>query len=129
MDMFIVGFFSWWYGAGWLRQIGAVGERFAATYDYFSIDLLAKTLFAPFRQISAGKVGGPIAVQMHAFFDRLISRFIGAIVRLIVIFVGVFALILEAAFGIFRTVGWLLVPAIPFAGLVLALLGWMPWQS
>lgn len=129
MDMLIVGLISWWYGTGWRRQISFVSERMAVTYDYFSIDILARTLFSPFRQISAGRVSGPIGVQMRAFFDRLISRVVGAVVRLIMIFVGVLALLLEVVAGILRVSSWLVVPATPIIGLILALISWVPWQS
>ena len=79
--MIIVWALSWWYGAGWKARLFAIREKLAASYDYFSIDLLAKTMFSPFRQISAGRVSGPIGAQIRAFFDRLISRIIGSIVR------------------------------------------------
>ena len=58
-----------------------VWGKLVSVFDYFSIDLLVRTWFAPFRQISAGAVDGPIGVQIRAFFDRLISRTIGGIVR------------------------------------------------
>lgn len=79
--MFIVGLLSWWYGAGWVAEAKRVRERIASTADYFSIDLLVKTLFSPFRQISAGKVNGPLGVKWRAFVDRLISRCIGALIE------------------------------------------------
>ncbi|MET0979649.1 MAG: hypothetical protein ABWX90_00140, partial [Candidatus Saccharimonadales bacterium] len=60
--MFVIGTLSWWYGAGWRQRLAMLRERLANTIDYFSIDLLARTLFSPFRQISAGKVNGPIGV-------------------------------------------------------------------
>ena len=52
--MFIVGLLGWWYGAGWRERARMIIERLAKAYDFFSLDLLIKTLFAPFRQISAG---------------------------------------------------------------------------
>ena len=98
--MFIVGLFSWWYGAGWLQRVQVVKERLSGLYDYFSIDLLIKTLFSPFRQISAGSVRGPIGVQIRAFFDQLISRTIGMIVRSLVIVSGSVTLVVSALLGL-----------------------------
>lgn len=72
--MQLVALLSWWYGSGVLRMFRTVQMKFASLLDYFSIDLLARTLFAPFRQISAGGVSGPIGLQIRAFFDQLISR-------------------------------------------------------
>lgn len=125
--MFIVGLLSWWYGAGWRRCVMSVGDRLLNAYDYFSIDLLIKTLFSPFRQISAGQVNGPIEVQFRAILDKLISRVIGAIMRTIVIVVGSAALLVSALLGLIRIILWPLVPLLPIAAAVLAMSGWVPW--
>lgn len=102
-------------------------ERLAATADFFSIGLLLRTLFSPFRQISAGRVRGPLGVQLHAFFDRLISRLIGAMVRTAMVFTGGLALGFYAVIGVITAVGWLLLPLVPVIGIVLASGGRMPW--
>lgn len=125
--MFIVGLLGWWYGPGWRRCMERITERLAATADFFSVGLLLRTLFAPFRQISAGRVNGPLGVQLHAFFDRLISRLIGAMVRSAMIIVGGLALVMQSLTGGILLVGWPLVPVVPLIGVVLALGGWMPW--
>ncbi|MET0980150.1 MAG: hypothetical protein ABWX90_02760, partial [Candidatus Saccharimonadales bacterium] len=109
-------------------RLAMLRERLANTIDYFSIDLLARTLFSPFRQISAGKVNGPIGVIIHAFLDRLISRMIGAMVRSTMIIVGVMAIILHSVIGIISLTVWALIPLFPLIGLVLFGLGWVPWS-
>lgn len=126
--MFIVGILQWWYGQGWRLRLVLLRERLASTMDYFSIGLLAKTMFAPFRQISAGKVRGPLGVQMRAFFDRLISRAIGAMVRFTVMIIGLVAIMLHAVIGSVFVLLWAFVPLLPIAGLMLFLMGWMPWN-
>lgn len=126
--MFIVGFFSWWYGAGWVRCISAVRGGLASIYDYFSLDLLLRTLFSPFRQISAGGVRGPIGVQLRAMLDNLISRVIGAVVRTIVIIVGTITLLISCFLGLLRIVVWPLIPVLPVVFVIFAISGWMPWQ-
>ncbi len=124
--MFIVGLFSWWYGAGWKAQIKRVEERLASVIDYFSISLLIKTLFAPFRQISAGRVSGSIGVQWQAFVDRLVSRCIGAIVRSFMIVFGLVTLGITSVFGLVTIICWALIPLLPLVGLVLMTIGWVP---
>ena len=126
--MFIVGILSWWYGAGWRQRLVMLKERLATTLDYFSIDLLAKTLFAPFRQISAGKVNGPLGVKMHAFFDRLISRAIGAMVRSTTIVIGVGAIFVHSVIGVITLIVWAFVPILPIIGIILFASGWTPWS-
>lgn len=124
--MLIVGLLGWWYTAGWKRMIHARLEGLSLTADYFSIGLLAKTLFAPFRQISAGGVRGPIGVQIRAFFDKLISRCIGAIVRTIMIVLGVLAIALQMLFSLVGIIMWAFIPLLPFIGAIVAFLGWIP---
>lgn len=122
-----MGLLGWWYGAGWKGRARAVRERLAATMDYFSIALLLRTLFSPFRQISAGKVTGPIALQMRALFDNLLSRVIGAIVRSMMIGVGLVAIALTLIVGAMLLVVWAFVPLLPLVGLTLMMIGWLPW--
>lgn len=124
--MFLVGILSWWYGDGWRQRVGLIRERLARTLDFFSISLLLRTLFSPFRQISAGKTAGPIGVQMRAFFDKLTSRLIGAAVRFFMIAAGVVIILLHASWGLVVLVGWALVPLLPVAGILAFSIGWAP---
>lgn len=98
-----------------------------ATVDFFSIDLLIGTLFAPFRQISAGQVRGPLGVQLHAFFDRLVSRLIGAMVRSFLIIAGSIVLVCTLIIGAALLIGWALLPLMPIVGVVLSTMRWLPW--
>ena len=119
--MFIVGVISWWYSVGWKRAAVDVWESIERLYDTFSLGLLLKTLFAPWRQISAGKVRGPIGVQLRAFFDRLVSRIIGGFIRIITLLIGVAALCLMLLIGLLRLAIWPLVPAMPAVMVVAAI--------
>lgn len=101
-----------------------VSQRLNRMFDYFSVDILVKTLFSPFRQISAGRVNGPLGIQLRAFVDRLISRLIGAMIRTAVLVFGVITIILTALFGLFELVLWAVLPILPFIGIVLAVSGW-----
>lgn len=124
--MFIVGLLGWWYGAGWRERIRIIGERLARAFDFFSLDLLLKTLFSPFRQISAGEVRGGLSVQFRAFLDQLISRCIGAVVRIIMLIVGTVWTIVLAMVGLIEGVVWLFVPLLPIIGAILFAIGWVP---
>lgn len=125
--MFIVGLLGWWYGAGWRAVAGRTSERIMAMVDFFSIDLLLVTLFAPFRQISAGQVRGPLSVQLRAFGDRLVSRLIGAMVRSFLIIAGSVALAVTVGVGLIMMVGWALFPLLPVAGVVMSVAGLRLW--
>lgn len=127
--MFLVGILTWWYGDGWRERAGMIGVRIARANDYFSVGTLLATLFSPFRQISAGSVGGSIATQFRGLIDKLISRIIGAIIRTFMIIFGLLVILLQAIFGAIVLVFWLFVPLFPVIGLVMAVIGWVPlWR-
>lgn len=127
--MFLVGILGWWYGDGWHKRAGIIGRRIVRTNDYFSVGLLLVTLFAPFRQISAGSVEGSLAIQLRAFFDHLISRMIGAIVRTFMIVFGLVVMVLQLMLGAVVLSVWVLIPLFPVFGLLLFVIGWVPlWQ-
>jgi len=124
--MFLVGILTWWYGDGWRKRAMMVGARISHTGDYFSIGLLLSTLFSPFRQISAGSVDGPFGAQIRALLDKLISRFIGAVVRIFMVFFGIVTICLQAIFGGIELVFWAIIPIFPVAGLIMMVIGWTP---
>lgn len=123
-SMFVVGLLGWWYQSGWRDRRIMIKERLARARDYFSIDLLVRTWFAPFRQISADRVQGPVNVQIRAWFDRLISRIIGGIVRTIIMLIGIVWLVLQSLAGLIELLFWLLLPAFPVIGAIIMSLGW-----
>ena len=104
-------------------QIGEVLERLARVNDRYSITLLLSTLFSPFRQISAGSVRGPLGVQLRAWADRLLSRFIGAGIRSVLILIGVVAACFEVIFGFLRFALWPLLPLLPLIGIGWSIVG------
>lgn len=128
-DMFLVGIIRWWYGQGWSQRLQIIKKRIIRTSDFFSIGLLAETIFSPYKQISAGAVRGSFGVEIRSFFDRTLSRIIGAIMRLFVIFAGLIVIIVQSLIGIVVLVGWAFVPIMPITGLLIWSVGWVPlWQ-
>lgn len=125
--MFVVGILSWWYGAGWRQRFTMLKERLSNTMDYFSIDLLARTLFSPFRQISAGAVNGPLNVKLQAFFDKLVSRLIGSMVRSTMIVIGALTITMHSIIGVSMLIVWAIAPLLPVIGIILFFTGWVPW--
>lgn len=120
---------TWWYGTGWRDQAELCGSRLSRVSDRFSVGLLLRSLFSPFRQISAeDATGRSIDVQVRAWLDNLISRCIGAMVRSAIILVGVLWLSVEAVVAVSRLILWPLLPVLPLIGFVLMTSGWIPWQ-
>ena len=121
-----MAFFSWWYGEGWRRQVSRVSDRMMGLIDTFSIDLLLRTWFSPFRQISSGSVQGPIGVQIRAMIDKIISRCIGAMIRTVMIGIGILSIMVVGVFSVMELLVWPLLPFGPVLGLVVAAIGWVP---
>lgn len=125
--MFIVGFLGWWYGAGWRMRMQNIGARLARVFDFFSVDLLVKTWFSPFRQIGTEQSAKGLAEQLRAFSDRLVSRAIGGVVRTFTIGAGLIVLLLTLILCVVEVVIWLFVPLFPLVGGILFAIGWVPY--
>ncbi len=124
-----LGLLTWWYGAGWKKVSQILVEKLIISEDFFSIDLLLRSLFAPFKQISASSgSGGNLQVKLQAWFDKQFSRVVGAIVRIVLIVTGTVWLLIQVVIDIILLAFWPLLPFVPIIGLVLAVSGWVPWQ-
>jgi hypothetical protein len=128
--MFIVGMLTWWYTTGWKKIVVIFGEKLSATEDYFSIDILLGSLFAPYKQISASGSGrGTLQDKMREWGDRQFSRFFGAIIRLLLIIVGLIWLSVQAVLYLLCLVIWPVFPLMPLVGLVLMMVIGIPWVN
>lgn len=120
--MLMVGLIEWWYSRGWRIFIGKLVDQLRNAADFFSIRLLVGNMFSPFRQISVGESTSPaLSAQISAFFDRLLSRLIGATVRLILLLAGTLVIILQALVGVLVVVLWPFVPVLIIICVSLAL--------
>lgn len=119
----LASFISWWYGSGWKDGAQNSLGRLRRTADLFSFGLILPTLFAPFRQISAGGVRGPLGDQFRVFLDRTVSRFVGFVVRIVMLIVGCLALIVLSLGCALWLIAWPLIPLTPVALVILAIGG------
>lgn len=125
--MLAISLISWWYGLGFKKRIDDLTDSFRRTLDYFSIGLLIKTLFAPFRQISASKASGAaIDIRFRMFLDRLISRIVGSFMRTIVVLIGIVVIVIKFLISLVVIVFHLLLPVLPIVGIVMMIIGWIP---
>jgi len=90
--------------------------------NYFSIHLLLKTFFFPWRKYkwSYGK-GFDIKKYFEAFFSNLILRTLGATIRSFLIIVGLLVEIFIIFAGIVIFFSWLILPILLIAGLIFGL--------
>lgn len=128
--MFIVGMLTWWYTAGWKRVTTIFLEKLAVTEDYFSIDILLGSLFAPYKQISASSGGrGTFQDKLRDWGDKQFSRVFGAIIRLLLIIVGTAWLLLQSVLYIVCLTLWPFAPIAPLVGVILMIVVGTPWNS
>jgi hypothetical protein len=87
--------------------------------NYFSLPVLLKSLFAPWRRYrwNYPKVLD-IAEFMSTVVSNFFSRLIGALVRIVLIIVGIIFQILVIFSGLIIFLFWLLVPFIIITGLL-----------
>lgn len=112
-------FFVWWYGLGWTQLIRKVWGNVLGVLRFFSVGQLLSSLFAPFRQISAGRTQGSIQQKMQAWGDLLFSRIIGAVVRLMLVFIGLLVALAVGIFGVVAIILWPFLPLAPLIGVFL----------
>jgi len=102
---------------------GVWNNYFIFATNLFSVPLLLKTLFSPWRRY---KWQYPKGFDIGEFFSTLISnffsRFLGAMMRIVLIAVGILFQIFVAIIGLIIFLGWLLIPFIVILGFLLILL-------
>jgi hypothetical protein len=121
--MLILGLISWWYLDGFKLFFLKLWAKLGDTADLFSIGSLLKTLFAPYRQISANASGVSIDDKFFAFIDRMVSRLVGGVARLGIITVGIIVLLIQLVGSIFSLMLWPLMPLAPILFVTLFVLG------
>lgn len=115
--------FQWWYTRGWQLYLQHFVDQLKNAVDFFSVGLLVRHLFAPFRQISAGDVvSSDLNTKLSAFADRLFSRLIGTVVRLVLLVVGTIVIILRTLLGALIALVWPLAPLLVIVCLFCALI-------
>lgn len=117
--MFVADMLSWWYSRGWGVFVEGFKTRLRDSADFFSFGQLFRTLFKPYRQISANSNERGLS----AFFDKLISRVVGFFTRLFIILFGGVVMLLEFIFGGAMIVAWPFLPMLIVVGMVMTVTG------
>lgn len=102
-----------------------VEQRISNVLNFFSVGLLLRTLFDPFRQIAAGQDYGPsLDAHMKAWADRTFSRAVGFVMRSIFIVLGITATVFTMLIGIVELLLWPCIPILPLLGVIGFVMGW-----
>lgn len=121
--MLITGLISWWYIDGYKLFASRLWTKLGDTIDLFSIGSLLKTLFAPYRQISANAGGTSIDDKFMGLIDRLVSRLVGGVARIGIVLMGIVVILIQAVGSILSLVVWPLLPLAPIAFIMLTITG------
>ena len=112
-------FIRWWFVSTPKAIFQGTIRVMANTFNYFSVLLLLKTLFSPWKRdiISLEHLG--LGQKVQVMVMNLVSRLIGAVVRFMTVIVGIVAVILELIIGMGLLAGFIFLPAIAIAILIL----------
>jgi hypothetical protein len=117
--MIALAFFSWWYGRGWNDTAHRLSRRIDKLNRAFSVKLLLKTLFSPWRRIISYP-GASLGEHFRAWGDNIVSRIVGFFVRLFVLLAALIASLVIIIVSILEVIVW---PLLPPAILVVLILG------
>jgi hypothetical protein len=120
--MLVADFFHWWYTEGWALAFQRMHHKLRGIVQGFSVDILLRTLFAPWRRIITYP-GSSLDAHVRAFIDNLVSRFIGFTVRITVLFCAMIITLMVGIFGIIGCLLWPLLPPLFVVALIWSVLG------
>jgi len=120
--MLAVEFFRWWYSQGWALAFRRMERKLRGIGQAFSVGILLRTLFAPWRRIITYP-GSSLDAHFRAFIDNLVSRCIGFMVRMTVLFSAMLLALLVGVFGIIGCLLWPLLPPLFVVALLWSIAG------
>ncbi|OHA33073.1 MAG: hypothetical protein A2928_00820 [Candidatus Taylorbacteria bacterium RIFCSPLOWO2_01_FULL_45_15b] len=89
------------------------GNIFRFTFNFFSVSLLARSLFSPWKRVhEEARRGFDIGEYLSRKLVNTLMRIVGASLRLIIIFFGIFFLCVVTLAGIVIFIAWILTPLI-----------------
>lgn len=88
----------------------------------FSLGILLRTLFSPWRRILTPR-GRSLDAKIQAALDNFVSRCVGFVVRISVVFAALFMIACVALAGVVVVVLWPLIPIAAVYGLIRGITG------
>lgn len=109
----------WWYSTGWMQAVQRITGWPQAVERLFSLGLLVRTLFAPWKRIISAP-GRGLDAKLRASLDNLVSRCIGFVIRVFVIMAALAGMTAAFLSGLIAAVLW---PALPLLSIGLLVKG------
>lgn len=118
----VIIFWRWYYGEAAKNVLVAWKNYIIFVANYFSIPLLIRTLFAPWRRDITRKPRGLDFKKLFEYFAfNAISRGLGFLVRFVTICFGAASIIFTAIAGAIFFVFWIFLPIILVGFLIFAI--------
>jgi hypothetical protein len=122
MVMLAIDLIKWWYSTGWGELINRLRTLLRKVVVTFSVPILLRTLFAPWRRIITYGDESFIA-GLKAALDNTVSRFVGFGVRIVVLITALISVAIITSIGVISVVIWPLMPILGIALIAKGLLG------
>ena len=91
--------------------------------DFFSLPILLKSLFAPWRRYNwIYPKGFDVGEFLSILISNIFSRILGALMRIVLIIIGILFQILVVVAGFIVLLLWVLIPFIVLAGFLFVLI-------
>jgi ATP-dependent Clp protease ATP-binding subunit ClpC len=112
-----MSFLDWHYSHGIRFYVKRYSYTINWVVHYFSLQLLLPTLFSPWKRLIEvdRKSGFSFERWFKVFTFNLVSRFMGAIIRLLLFIVGIYVLVFVFIFGAIGMVVWVLIPPLSYS--------------
>lgn len=95
--------------------------------NFFSIPLLLKTLFSHWKKYYWTRQRGfSFGDYFNVLLSNLMSRFLGALIRITLIITGIILELVILIGGLIILIGWIVLPVLLIAGLIFGLLFIIP---
>lgn len=107
--MLVLQMFAWWYGEGWRMAARSISRGIRGISRLFSVPILARTLFAPWKRIISYP-GASLDAKLRAYGDNVVSRGVGFAVRFLVLLTALTTGTFVAVGGIVSFILWPLIP-------------------
>ncbi len=112
--LYLIPFYAKWHYIEGFRDLSHNWKSFIFfILHFFSLGLLVRTWFAPFRRLNEAYKR---EFDAEVFFETLVAntlmRMVGFVLRTVVILIGLFVLLLTVVFGPVAFVLWALAPLV-----------------
>lgn len=106
-------YIRWHYGKALSDLVIIAGNFIWFAWHFFSIELMLRTLFSPWQRLSEEKKSG---FDVESFFSAIaintVMRFVGLIVRLVFIVIGLACIIIISALSVIAFAVWIALPGV-----------------